>query len=367
MSPRKKSKSKNAVESKDLEKIVESLAQSMVQMQVSISNLAVTLQNQNESRINQNVVRSKGDAIVGKQYISLWKDLGGGNVCFYPGGSLHPMQFLNKIEKLFYGAGVSEDAKVGLAISCLRQSAADWAMNKEKYDFLREFRERYWNSEHERTLYYDIKYGGNRGDYLLKFAGLASHLCNSIDESDLVHMLVDHFPSEIERGVVLNGIKRLDDFEKYLRMIDGTYKGDRRQGNSRGVFRPQQVRNSGNQNNMPREGEQNRRITEKYGRYYLSQKTRVEEHFKSPVFRGVVGGELIEVLMDSGNQISAVSQDFAVAVEEKKYRVKEQVLLSVTIQSGQGKNKQFTFNNICIKYIYLFCLAATGLLQRKQT
>nr|CAH7749989.1 unnamed protein product [Callosobruchus chinensis] len=337
MSPRKKSKSKNAVESKDLEKIVESLAQSMVQMQVSISNLAVTLQNQNESRINQNVVRSKGDAIVGKQYISLWKDLGGGNVCFYPGGSLHPMQFLNKIEKLFYGAGVSEDAKVGLAISCLRQSAADWAMNKEKYDFLREFRERYWNSEHERTLYYDIKYGEYSG-------GLASHLCNSIDESDLVHMLVDHFPSEIERGVVLNGIKRLDDFEKYLRMIDGTYKGDRRQGNSRGVFRPQQVRNSGNQNNMPREGEQNR------SNHGEIRRRGVEEHFKSPVFRGVVGGELIEVLMDSGNQISAVSQDFAVAVEEKKYRVKEQVLLSVTIQSGQGKNKQFTFNNICVVF-----------------
>nr|CAI5869338.1 unnamed protein product [Callosobruchus analis] len=147
MSRRKKYKCDDVeFENSHLEKIVESLAQSMAQMQTSISDLAVSIQCQNQNRIDQHDVgRSKGD-VSSKQYISIWRDLGGGAVYFCPGGSLHPMQFLNKIERMFNDAGVPEEAKVGLAMSCLKQSAADWAMNKEQKlgcydDFRPAFRE----------------------------------------------------------------------------------------------------------------------------------------------------------------------------------------------------------------------------------
>nr|CAI5842451.1 unnamed protein product [Callosobruchus analis] len=381
MSRRKKSKCDDVeFENSHLEKIVESLAHSMAQMQTSISDLAVSIQSQNQNRIDQHDVgRSTGD-VSSKQYISIWRDLGGGAVYFCPGGSLHPMQFLNKIERLFNDAGVPEEAKVGLAMSCLKQSAADWAMNKEQKlgcydDFRRAFRERYWNAEHERALYYDLKYGeymgGNRGDYLLKVAGSASYLSNPIPESDLVQMLVDHFPSEIKRGVVLNGIKNLDHFERYLRMLDGTYEEDRRRGGSRGVFRPPQVRNSSNINSTSRDEGQHRGNTREI-RYLTAfnaepeallsdpEEEVVEENFKSPVFRGIVGEEFTDILIDSGSQISAVSQDFvnqlrdkgvlihslpisdvsvSIAVGGKKYRVKEQVLLSVDVESGDQDNR----------------------------
>ncbi|VEN53305.1 unnamed protein product [Callosobruchus maculatus] len=363
-----------------LEKIVESLAQSMANMQTSISNLAVTIENQNDSR-------PKGEVIVNKHYISLWRDLGGGNVFFCPGGSLHPVQFLDKIERLFRDAGVPDEAKVGLAINCLRQSAADWALNKEKNlasydDFKRAFRERYWNAEHERALYYDIKYGeytgGSRGDYLLKIAGSASYLSNSIDEGDLVTMIVDHFPTEIKRGVILNGIKRLDDLAKYLRVLDGSYEDERRRGGPRGNLRTPPVRNLGNQSNLQREGggNHNREIryltsfnAEPEALLSESEEESKEENFKSPVFSGVISGQLVDILIDSGSQISAVSEEFvsqlkdkeiqvpslpisdmsvSAAVGGKKYRVKEQVLLSVTVESDGDNTQQFTFSNICV-------------------
>nr|CAI5869337.1 unnamed protein product [Callosobruchus analis] len=189
-------------------------------------------------------------------------------------------------------------------------------------------------------------------------------------------MLVDHFPSEIKRGVVLNGIKNLDDFERYLRMLDGTYEEDRRRGGSRGVFRPPQVRNSSHINSTSRDEGQHRGNTREI-RYLTAfnaepeallsdpEEEVVEENFESPAFRGIVGEEFTDILIDSGT----VSQDFvnqlrdkgvlihslpisdvsvSVAVGGKKYRVKEQVLLSVDVESGGNENQRFTFSNICV-------------------
>nr|CAI5850130.1 unnamed protein product [Callosobruchus analis] len=348
MPRRKKSKCDDVeFENSHLEKIVESLAQSMAHMQTSISDLAVSIQSQNQNRIDQHDVgRSKGD-VSSKQYISIWRDLGGGAVYFCPGGSLHPMQFLNKIERLFNDAGVPEEAKLFKTICCRL------AMNKEQKlgcydDFRRAFRERYWNAEHERALYYDLKYGeytgGNRGDYLLKVAGSASYLSNLIPESDLVQMLVDHFPSEIKRGVVLNGIKNLDDFERYLRMLDGTYEEDRRRGGSRGVLghRRDEGQNRGNTREI-------RYLTafnaEPEALLSDPEEEVVEENFKSPVFRGIVNQLRDKGVLIPSLPISDVS--VSVAVGGKKYRVKGQVLLSVEVESGGNENKRFTFL-ICV-------------------
>nr|CAI5819598.1 unnamed protein product [Callosobruchus analis] len=232
MSKRQKSRMSNNRENSsgessntELEAVVQKLASNMLTMQDSIKDLAKALGN-SSSDVQTKNVKSDEDS---RKYISLWKDIGAQNLLFIPGGTMHPMLFLKKLERYFEDAGVPDQAKVGLAINCLRSSAADWVANKEasfsSYDIFKDmFKKRYWGEDEERQLFYSIKYGvyngGNKADYILKLASQVSFLSQEIKEKDLVEMLLGHFGNEIQRGAVLSGVKCIDDLEEYMRKID---------------------------------------------------------------------------------------------------------------------------------------------------
>nr|CAI5863292.1 unnamed protein product [Callosobruchus analis] len=133
-------------------------------------------------------------------------------------------------------------------------------------------------------------------------------------------------------------------------MLDGTYEEDRRRGGSRGVFRPPQVRNSSNINSTSRDEGQNRGNTREI-RYLTAfnaepeallsdpEEEVVEENFRSLVFRGIVGEEFTDILIDSGSQISAVSHDFVNQLRDKGVPIPSLPILDVSVSVAVGGKK----------------------------
>lgn len=176
-----------------------------------------------------------------RKYITLFKDLGGNNIHFSPGGSLHPVLYVRKLSNLFEDAGVPENKKVRLAINGLRGSALDWGSIKEKNicsfdEFKRMFLARYWSTEEERELFHKIKYGryerGSRADYFLRIVGDADYLTEALTEAELVELVSKHFPAEVYRGILNAGYQTIDEIERHLRKMDRTYETERPQGHS---------------------------------------------------------------------------------------------------------------------------------------
>lgn len=395
-------------ESSDIQNLITMLATGMAEMQLRVSELAGSVK-VSQSNIQEILSQSRTATVNAtsdkKHYITLFKDLGGTNLFFNPSGSVHPMLFLKKLKKLFDEAGVPEAAQVSLAVNCLKGSAADWIAAKEHtiknyVEFERAFKSRYWGGDAERDLYREIRYGayknGSRADYMLKLAGKATFLSERIEEEDLVEMLSKHFEKEIQRAVYLNGIKTLEDFDEYLRKLDETYEsvGDssrvgennwraagRAVESGRGQGRNVNWQPRRNQETVPREplpadngvrGQTDSRTANTSSgrdssnvnlitRYYAEaeflvsdqeSEANVDEKLFSPVVKATVCEKNINVLVDSGSQVSAVSEEFigglqgqgidipilpvsntsiAVAVGRKRQKVKEQVLLEVNI------------------------------------
>nr|CAI5850548.1 unnamed protein product [Callosobruchus analis] len=341
-------------------------------MQDSIKDLAKALGN-SSSNVQTKNVKSDEDS---RKYISLWKDIGAQNLLFIPGGTMHPMLFLKKLERYFEDAGVPDKAKVGLAINCLRSSAADWVANKEasfsSYDIFKDmFKKRYWGEDEERQLFYSIKYGvyngGNKADYILKLASQASFLSQEIKEKDLVEMLLGHFGNDIQRGAVLSGVKCIDDLEEYMRKIDSIENNNdrRRRQEDNGRDRARNREEEGNRRYV--RGQEQGREPNREVRSIMRFNTTWEDllsddekevesdgdHFKSPMFSARIQGKLVNVLIDSGSQVSAVSEklikhfsgqndevlpvlpvsnvSISVAIGAKSLKIKEQVLLPIEI------------------------------------
>lgn len=87
--------------------------------------------------------------IINNNYVSMWKELGGGSFQFKPDGGLNPALFINKLSSIFREAEVPEHKQLSLALSTLRGSAADWGDIKYKScknfeDFKKIFLDRYW-------------------------------------------------------------------------------------------------------------------------------------------------------------------------------------------------------------------------------
>nr|CAI5844545.1 unnamed protein product [Callosobruchus analis] len=215
-----------------------------------------------------------------KRVGNTFRYIGAQNLLFIPGGTMHPMLFLEKLETYFEDAGVPDKAKVRLAINCLRSSAADWVANKEasfsSYDIFKDmFKKRYWGEDEERQLFYSIKYGvyngGNKADYILK---LASQVSRKED----------------------NGRDRARNRED---------EGNRRyvRGQDQGREQTREVRTitnfSTNMDDMLSDDEEVLPVYE----------------FKSPVFRADILGNEIDILVDSGSQVSAISEDFLVKIQ----------------------------------------------------
>lgn len=391
-----------------LEDIVARLADGMQEMQFSIAKLADTMSknytvNKDDQLQTQPVTAEKNNNI-DKQYIVIWKELGGSNLSFYPGGKIHPMYFMKKLKTLLEEAEVPLCRRVRLAINCLRGTALEWAENREEgfvdfQTFSEAFKNKFWGIEHEKDLYYEIRYGkyktGMRAEYFLNLYKQASYLSEKIPENKLIEWLTAHFDDNVRRGVLLNGLRTIDEIEEYLRKYDGTidrsnangpnnrsaetrnYRGRAEMSNNnfsnnnerieRGnEGRNYQGRSETNTNNAWRQNESNHtnrnaevRVITKFNvsqENLLSDSDDEQENREllSPILKGNIFNEDIDVLIDTGSQISAVAEDYvkklqlrgfeipvlpvtntmvSVAVGASRQRVKEQVLLPFEVNN----------------------------------
>lgn len=113
------------------------LTGNMTQINTSISNLKEAIEENNsrseDRNLNEclNFPRETNDNINqlhfvdnnNRNYIAAFKDLGGHSMLFSPGGSIHPVNFIKKLSRIFDEAGVPNEKKIFCALSCLRGSA----------------------------------------------------------------------------------------------------------------------------------------------------------------------------------------------------------------------------------------------------
>ncbi|XP_074038933.1 uncharacterized protein [Leptinotarsa decemlineata] len=283
------------------------------------------------------------------------------------------------------------------------QGAADWATIQEGTwnnfeDFKRAFKERFWGVEKQRDLFLEMNYGkfqeGTRGesraDYFLNYVVQSNYLTEKITEEKLVEMISKHFSMEIQRGIITQGLKTIEEVENYLRKIDETWvegpvesrvqrgsreeiardnrgvrNTDNRFDNNRrgGIFRDNQGNGSNNDNtsrNVQRNEGNVRTITtfiDDPSDYLLTDSEdesmggeRLVE--KSPVIEITIDNYKCEALLDSGSEISAISEEcfnrilkhvenipilpvvntsIIVAVGAKSQRIQQQVLLTISL------------------------------------
>nr|CAH7738807.1 unnamed protein product [Callosobruchus chinensis] len=375
----------------DLTNVVVSLSEDLRRMQMTLASLTNTVRDQHQRMQNQSPPRNQAFVDSGRHYINSWKDLGGYNLSFAPGGLLHPMNFLKKLERLLNEAGVPEGGKLILALGCLRGSAAEWAEIKEDsfrsfVDFVEAFKNRYWGVDEQRSLFYEIKYGkfesGSRADYFLKLARLAKFLSEKINEEDLIAYISQHFSNEpeIRKSIVTQNLDTLEQVEIFLRKLDvldssetnnrgrgrnwdrggersnerGYMRRNERYGNRVNTGEPRQDRMPGNDSR-----EADCRIIEKvYADCvddFFSEVESGEEDGKpdlvTPIVHAKVAGVSIGVLIDSGSQVSAVSDKFLkmikhdipklpvsnvavkLAVGARPEKIKEQVYLPLEVDN----------------------------------
>lgn len=289
-------------------------------------------------------------------YITIFKELGGANMVYVPGGSTHPVAFVNKLSETFDNAGVPECRRVNLAINALRGSASVWGDVKRAEfvdfeEFKRLFLARFWGAEKEREAYQRLQFGnyqsGSRADYFMNMLRESRYISNKIKETDVVKLLINHFPSDIKRGIVISGLHTVDEIDEYLRAVDATETNNadgrnnhnngsrqhtnynwRRNGNNG----DRNNENSRNENNRgrehrgaetrEREGENEREVATMFntnGEDLLEEKQiTLRTVNEMPVIKGEVEEKLIEILVDSGSQVTCVSKEFLETLREGK-------------------------------------------------
>lgn len=318
------------------------------------------------TRQSASVLPSTMSANVDRSYIANFKELGGNNLMFYPNTKMHPMLFLKKLNKMFCDAGVPDDNKVGLAISCLRGIAADWALIKEDLfscyrDFETAFIDKFWGVEKQRNLVLELNYGqfeGNcRADYFLNLVSQARFLSQPLPTGKLIDMLVKHFPVEIQRGIITNGLHSIDEVESFLRKIDETFESS--QVDSRPRYRPPGNRGnvSGSTNARSRDEERATGADQTRGsgnvRHIFFQRDSSDlltdsdsepedNNVVSPVMIGKFGSRNIEILLDSGSDICAISESFyeELRAEHSETSIPLLPVTNVSIAVAVGGNKQ---------------------------
>nr|CAI5818914.1 unnamed protein product [Callosobruchus analis] len=348
----------------------------MVGLQKSFEGLSLLVRESGDRKEKEAPIVNKVD----HSYIYIWKELGGNQVVFGPGGKTHPQAFIKKLKKLFLEAGVPEDQKIGLAISCLRGTAADWAAIKENCltsfeDFETAFINRYWGIDKQRDLYSNLCYGryenGSRADYFLNLINQAGYLTESLPEAKLISMVSRHFPAEIQRGIAILGLKTFDEVEEYLRNIDEAGPEVRMSSGGNNIQRRQQ--------NFGRERRDTERLDGGIGnvRNIMSHKIPVfcedldlvssdaesdvgeEIKFQSPILRGKIGCVSMDIVVDSGSEVSAISENLFNKMKEhmriptlpvsglaispafgaKRQRIRLQALLPIKLHCPGAQNR----------------------------
>ncbi|KAG5879511.1 hypothetical protein JTB14_004736 [Gonioctena quinquepunctata] len=264
MSPRKIRKNKigDLDSNSDLEGILQKLTLGITELQQTVSNLAVNVDNierrtkvvDNEAPTSmpgqQNIQQNVSSMIPitnDRRYIKNWSGLGGSNLTFYPNSKMHPMIFLNKLNNILREAGVPDECKKGLALACLKGTAADWGSIKEDSfttyeDFEKAFKDRFWGVEKQRELFLELTYGrfesGNRSEYFLNLVCQSVFLDEKISDEKLICLIAKHFPADVQRGIITNGFTKFEEVEEFLLKVDDTYKYDSRQDTRNNVNNP---------------------------------------------------------------------------------------------------------------------------------
>lgn len=340
----------------DLAKAINQISSALQTLQVQVSELAAVayqsgppqLTNENEFREN---CTEADDIVTGMRqhdrryrtydYISRWKELGGGQLTFVVNGSTHPLIFLKKLEEMFADAGVPDEKKVALAVACLRGTASDWGQVKNSqftsFDKFKEFfLNRYWGVEEERNLFFKIKFGkfvnGNMAEYFLKTLKEASFLSEQLEEKKLIEFLINHFPTEVKCGILNGGFQTVEAVEQHLKRLDECYgemSNRRRQNQERGQNSENRAAwrnantNSGGNNSSSNASRQDRNAG---GSNDNDISTIFTEHLdwlleedpgisacqinKLPIVKVTIGELMTEALVDSGCQISSVSESY---------------------------------------------------------
>nr|CAI5833877.1 unnamed protein product [Callosobruchus analis] len=342
----------------------------MVNLQKAVEKLSIHVGESKTTDVTSNLVSNVPD----RSYIANWRELGGNNIIFTPQGRLHPKAFLKKIKKVFEEAGVPTDNRVGLAVSCLKGAAADWAEAKEDTfgnfeEFQRAFIARFWGVDKERDLYLHLCYGkferGSLSEYFLNLIKQASFLSEEIPEEKLTKMISKHFPSEVQSGLVTRGLYRFEAMEAYLQELDEIYASEQA-ATSRNTRRYEPpIRRQNSNNDREREGTNRdtiRQITkfnaDNEDLYSEMESGDDELSYGTPTIVARVGNQACNILIDSGSEITAISEicykniastinvpllpvtntTVAVAVGNKRYRVKQQALVPVEFPDAGSQN-----------------------------
>lgn len=313
-----------------------------------------------------------------RSYLTVWKEIGGNALHFTPGGSLHPVAFIKKLSEFFLEAEVPESRRVSLAVAALRGSAAAWGQVKEPdlrsfADFDRAFVNRYWSVEIERETFTKLKFGayenGSKADYFLKQICDLQYLSHKMSEKEKIEMIVNHFPYEIQRGILNSGLFTIDGVEQYLRKTDRLEEGEaisrnarfrnfNRPPNSNNFNQPRDRENRnisrGQTNNEPvprreneiREPESNSaqvRISTLFSEspesVLLSEsEVKIEKILSSPIIHVTVETISTKALIDSGSQITCISQEFLMVVLNKNSKLPVLNTNCITV-TGALRNK----------------------------
>lgn len=372
-------------QSSDLESIISQLATNMLQLQETVGVLAAKVQSKSDD--------NKTECVDNKNYILHWRELGGPNITFNPSntGNIHPMVFLKKLLNTFNDAGVPEQNRVSFALSCLRGHASEWAQIKEGSFtdfgvFETAFQNRFWGVEKQRELYLHLHYGkhdrGSMSDYFVKHFKESGFLTEKIEEGKLIEMLAKHFSLEVQRGIITQGLALFDQVEEYLRKLDETFSENAsRQSNNNRYVPPQNRYN--NENTEPRNTRARTPLTNNNNHgnnnsnreQHRSNNIEVITKFNAdsdellsatedecldempiPYVQVVIKSQLTDALIDSGSEITAISEAFylknkgvledcpvlpvantliSVAVGARKQRIKQQIYLPCQIGDVQ--------------------------------
>lgn len=377
-----------------LEATLSQLATGIAKLQVTVDKLAADKADVNIDQELREIVRDKpllnpNPSGHDRSYISNFKELGGNNVFFYPNGKCHPMAFIKKIKRIFSEAGVPEEFKLGLVLSALRGTAADWADIKESgfftfQDFEKAFCDKFWGVDRQRELFLKLNYGkyekGSRSEYFLNLCNQAGYLSVPIEEIQLVKLLSKHFASDVQRGIVTLGLKKFDEVDEYLTSIDltcgddtpepPTEQGVNRSG--RGVQTSSSNTHAHRNRNDGQEWRQGRQTDNREVREmrvtsfnedldlfsdFEEEEIEISEStcdLRAAFIDAQVGSIDVQILIDSGSEISAISEEFynrvvkqlgvpllpvtnvaiQVAVGGKRQRVKFQILLPVLLKKS---------------------------------
>uniref|UniRef100_V5GHR5 RNA-directed DNA polymerase n=1 Tax=Anoplophora glabripennis TaxID=217634 RepID=V5GHR5_ANOGL len=353
MDTRNKNKSKEqddvgeSSKNEQIENTLINLTKLMEQININLcQNSKVLCSGMGEIKLSGNI-NNRNNSRVG-HYWSMWKELDGSSLQFTPDGGLHPVAFIRRIESLFDDAGVPENKRVALAVNALRESAADWGQIKQDCcrnfnDFKIMFFDRYWNVNIQRIAFRKLRFGtyerGSRADYFLKVVKEASYLDMPPKQEELIDIVVNHFPFEIQRGIVSLGLNTIDDVDRYLRKIDGTYFDEANiPGGNTNPIQNRTNRTNNNQSNWRnndrverydrngvnsreqrqvrptnRDGNGDNVVATIFNRSYedlVEEDKTVNVRKIVPVLNVKIESFLTTVLVDSGSQLTCVSQDY---------------------------------------------------------